>query len=262
MVKSGICHPSSSPWATPLHLVPKKQADTWRLCGDFRGYNKVTLPDKHPLPHIHDFAGGLHGKKFFSTIDLEKAYYQVLVNPTDVLKTAVTTPFGLFEFVVMPFGLRNAAQTFQRLMNKILSGLDFCFCYVDDILVASTSQEEHIKHLKQLFETLNEAGTTINPSKCRFGAQQVEFLGHLVTEAGIKPLFNKVKAILNMQKPKNIMQLRSFLGMINYFRRHLKNAAKYQAPLTEYLKESKKNDRRPVTWTQQGTEALKDASKN
>ncbi|KMQ82214.1 gag-pol polyprotein, partial [Lasius niger] len=129
MVEQGICRPSSSTWAAPLHMVPKNGPNSWRLCGDYRALNAATIPDRYPLPHIQDFTTGLYNKSIFTKIDLVKAYYQVPVAEKDIPKTAVTTPFGLFEFLVMPFGLRNAAQTFQRLMNPFLSGLDFCFCY-------------------------------------------------------------------------------------------------------------------------------------
>lgn len=147
MVDQGICRPSSSTWAAPLHMVPKNELNTWRLCGDYRALNAATIPDHYLLPHIQDFTVNLHGRNVFSKIDLVKAYYQVPVAEKDIPKTAVITPFGLFEFLVMPFGLRNAAQTFQRLMNILFADLDFCFCYLDDILIASVDEKEHIHHL-------------------------------------------------------------------------------------------------------------------
>jgi len=132
-------------------------------------------------PHIQDFTAGLHGKNIFSKINLVKAYYQVPVAKEDIHKTAVITSFDLFEFLVMPFGLRNAAQIFQRLMNNILRGLDFCFCYLDDILIASDNEEEHLKHLRIIFERLQNNGLTINISKYLFGVLEIPFLDYLVS---------------------------------------------------------------------------------
>lgn len=140
MLDAGIIQPSSSQYASPLHLVPKKEAGSWRACGDYRKLNAQTIPDRYPIPHIQDFAYALHGKRVFSTIDLIKAYYQIPVSPQDRPKTAVITPFGLYEFNRMPFGLRNAAQTFQRFIDHVLQGLDFVYAYIDDILIASTSE--------------------------------------------------------------------------------------------------------------------------
>jgi len=146
----------------------------------------------------------------------------------------------------MPFGLRNAAQTFQRLMNDILRGLDFCFCYLDDILIASSNEDEHLKHLRIIFDRLQNNGLTINVSKCLFGVSEIPFLGYLVSNEGIKPTSEKVKAILDYKKPNTLLELRRFLGIINYYRRCLKNAASNQAILTEFLKDSRKRDRRLV----------------
>lgn len=163
----GICRPSSSQWASPLHLVRKNNGE-WRPCGDFRKLNGVTIADKYPLPHIQDFTYHLAGCTIFSKIDLLKAYFQIPVAVEDRHKTAVTTPFGLFEFDRMPFGLRNAAQTFQRFVDAVLRGLNFCHGYLDDLLIASRDVEEHQRHLEQVFQRLKKSGLSINVAKSKF----------------------------------------------------------------------------------------------
>ena len=154
---AGIIRRSSSPWASPLHLVPKPDG-SWRPCGDYRRLNLQTVPDRYPLPNLHDLSARLHGSTVFSKLDLVKGYYQVPVAAADVPKTAIITPFGLFEFTKMPFGLRNAAQTFQRPMDHLLCGLPFVFVYLDDILVASPDLSTHLSHQAAVLDILQANG--------------------------------------------------------------------------------------------------------
>ena len=190
---AGIVRRSTSPWSSPLHLVPKPDGSL-RPCGDYRRLNLATVPDRYPLPNLQDFAANLHGCTVFSKLDLVKGYHQVPINPADIPKTAVITPFGLFEYVSMPFGLRNSAQTFQRLMDNILQGLPYIFVYLDGILVASPSMAAHLDHLQNLFTILCANGLLVNLTKCNFAQRELDFLGHHVTAAGITPLRSHVDA--------------------------------------------------------------------
>ncbi|UYV79479.1 hypothetical protein LAZ67_17002785, partial [Cordylochernes scorpioides] len=239
MMEKGICRPSKSPWASPLHLVPKKDGSL-KPCGDYRKLNAATVPDRYTVPNIMDFASRLHGKKIFSTIDLVRAYHHVSVESRDIPKTAVITPFGLFEFPRMSFGLCNAAQTFQRLINEVLQGLDFAYAYIDDVLIASDSENQHVSHLQQLFGRLRDYGLTINETKCTFGQPSVKFLGFIITNAGISPDPQRVQAIKDIPIPDTDGKLRRFLVMLNFYRRCLPNAASTQAPLHAMV-EGRKN---------------------
>ena len=203
MVKLGIARRSWSPYSSPLH-VADKPGGGYRPCGDYLLLNNATINDNYPIPRIQDFTAQLAGCTIFSKIDLARGYNQISVWPKDVPKTAVITPFGLYEFLCMPFGLKNAAQTFQHFMDQVLHGLNFVFDYLNDILVASRSNEKHKEHLEVLFECLESNGLVVRLEKCEFGKSKINFLGHEVDRHGIRQLSSKIKAIQEYSQPTTV----------------------------------------------------------
>ena len=250
----GICQKASSPWSSPLHIVTKKDGSL-RPCGDYRRLNNQTEADHYPLPNINDITSYLHGAQVFSKLDLVKGYYQVPMAPEDVPKTAITTPFGTFTFNYSCFGLRNAGATFQRLMDGILGDLPFCVVYIDDILIFSPSQEEHLQHIREVLRRLQENGLILHPGKCIFGQTNIEFLGHTISSDGVTPLPAKVEAIRRFPTPTTIKALQEFIGMITYYHRFLPNIAKILAPLHNALKGKPKK----LSWPPEADAAFKQA---
>lgn len=260
LMNAGICRPSNSNWSSPLHMV-RKPDGTWRPCGDYRALNTITIPDRYPLPYLTDFTSNLNGKTIFTKIDLQKAFHQVPIHPDDIPKTAITTPFGLFEFLFMTFGLRNAAQTFQRLIHQVLRGLDFVFPYIDDLCIASTTIEGHKQHIRTVFQRLRENNLAINLAKCEFGKTEIKFLGHSLTIDGIRPLPEKVTAIRDFPKPTTAKELKRFIAVINFYRKFIPHATKHQSKLQSLITGNKKNDRTPVSWTPETENAFDESKK-
>jgi hypothetical protein len=213
----------------------RKADGGWRPCGDFRQLNLITEPDQYPLPRMDDLAGRLKGCKIFSKLDLKQGYHQIPMSSADISKTAIITPFGLFEFLRMPFGLRNAGQSFQRMMDQILVGVPAAYCYMDDILLASPDHSTH-KDLRMLLAALREYGLVLNIEKCSFAQSAVDFLGHRITAEGASPLESHVAAVQDFPQPATVQGLQGFLGMVNFYRRFLPGLARTLLPLTDALK--------------------------
>jgi hypothetical protein len=206
----GIIRRSDSCWASPLHMVQKADR-SWRPCGDYRRLNLLTEPDCYPLPNMNDITSRLAGCTVFSKLDLKKGYHQIPVLPADIPKTAIITPFGLFEYVRMPFGLKNAGMTFQRFMDQILWDLPFTIVYLDDILVASKDLQSHKDHLREVLSRLQQQGLVLNKEKCVFNQSSVDYLGLHVTSEGTSPLKDQATAIRSFPQPATIKDLQGFL---------------------------------------------------
>ena len=233
LLDKGFIRPSKSPYASPILFVRKKDGSL-RMCVDYRGLNKVTIRDKYPLPRIDELLDRLANARVFSKLDLRSGYNQIRVADADVQKTAFSSRYGLYEFLVLPFGMSNAPATFMRMMNGIFAdGLDqFVQTFLDDILVYSDDIDSHLDHLRSVLQTLRDKKLYAKMSKCIFQADEIEFLGHTISARGIATDAGKVKAISDWPKPQDISAVRSFLGLAGYYQRFIKGFAEIAAPLT------------------------------
>jgi len=255
--KEGIVNRSKSPWASPLHLVTKKDG-SFRPCGDYRRLNKVTIHDSYPMPLIHDVLNRLSHANVFTTLDLTKAYHQIPVSDDDIPKTAVITPIGLFEYKFMPFGLRNAAQTFQRFIDQLLSSSSCALAYIDDIIIGSADIESHKRDVTEIFTILNQNKLQINLNKCVFFEREVKFLGHFISKDGVRPLPIRLETITNFPLPKTTSHLRSFLGTINYCHRFIPKVSEVLAPMSALCNRPKHAE---VKWNESALNAFDMAKK-
>lgn len=242
LLKENIIRPSQSPWGSPVNLVSKKLDASGtrktRLVIDYRAINEKTVDDRYPIPNIEDILDKLGRCQYFTTLDLASGYHQIKMHPESITKTAFNTEFGHHEFLRMPFGLKNSPATFQRVMDDVLKDIlnKYCMVYLDDIIIFSPSLEEHIKHLKSVFDRLRNANLKLQLDKCEFLRKETEYLGHVITPNGIKPNPKKIQVIQNFPIPKTQKEIRSFLGLLGYYRKFIKNFAKVTKPLTKCLK--------------------------
>ena len=252
--KAGVIEHSISPWASPIVVVPKKagpdEPPRRRLCVDFRKLNQLQPETKrvdinqrpetkktpltlHPLPKIDDIFARLNGAKIFSTLDLRSGYYHISLTPDAREKTAFVTPFGKYEFLSVPFGLSQAPAYFQLLISMVLEGLDFAIGYLDDIIIFSKTEEEHLKHVETIFERLKSAGLKLKLSKCEFFKKHIHYLGHLISDEGIQPLPEKLEAVRQMPPPVSAKEVKQFLGLVGYYRKFVPRFADISRPLTQ-----------------------------
>ncbi|CAF0886678.1 unnamed protein product [Brachionus calyciflorus] len=225
LLEAGIIEPSNSEWATALVPIKKKTGGI-----------------SYPITRLDETTDKFFGIEVFTTLDMASGYYQVKMDPKDKEKTAMATSFGLYHFVRMPFGLTNAPATFQRMVDKALTGLigKICLVYLDDIIVYSRTVEQHIEHLKLIFDRLRQAALKFNRKKCFFMKRQVIYLGHVVNSDGLFPCEDKVKAIKAFKIPRTIKQLQNFLGLKGYYRKFIRDYSKIASPLFKATKKGKK----------------------
>jgi len=232
---AGVLRPSKSPWASPVSVIPKKDGGM-RMCGDYRRLNAITIRDNYPIPRINDLLDALEGVQWISTLDAFSGYFQIEMKEEDKPKTAIISKFGLFEYNRLPFGLCNAPATFQRAMNNILHNyLGNCvLVYLDDIIIYSKGTlEEHLSHIATILATLEKNHIKLKPSKCHFAFQEVEYLGHVISNKGVRPIPEKTLAVKAFKTPKDVPQVKSFLGLSGYYRRYVPNYSRVALPLSK-----------------------------
>ena len=237
MLDKGIIEPATSEWASPIVLVPKKDGQL-RFCVDYRKLNEQTIADAYPLPRMDDCIDSLGDASIFTTLDCNSGYWQIPVREEDKDKTTFTSHMGTYRFKRLPFGLKNAPATFQRALDMVLSGVRWqtCLIYLDDVIVFSRTEGEHLVQVDQVLTLLRKAGVTLKLSKCKFFQNKVDYLGHIILPGKLAIAQESTEAIRQSTFPETPTQLRSFLGSCNVFRRFIKSFAAKAKPLNEMLK--------------------------
>ena len=239
MTSSGVIEVVEEPtnWCSPMVIVPKPDGDI-RICVDLSRLNKYIKREIYPMPVSEHILAQLGQSKYFSKLDAYWGFWQVALEEESQILTTFISPFGRYKFKRLPFGIASAPEFFQKQMSQILSGLEGVVCNIDDILIRGQTEEEHDHRLRATLKRLVAAGITLNKSKCQFRTQSVRYLGHLIDEKGLHPNEQKVQAIIKMPPPKNVSELKSFLGMVNYHMKFLPNCATVAQPLNDLLKTS------------------------
>ena len=249
LMEYDMIEPSKSPWACGV-VMAKKKGGQLRFCCDFRYLNAVTIKDAYPIPRIDESLSKLGDAKFFTTLDLGSAFWQVPLRKQDREKTGFACELGLFQWKRMPFGLCNATATFQRLMAQALTSVtkkygNLIMCYVDDVVIATPTLEDHIERLEEVFSCMKQAGLKCKPSKCEILRDSIKYLGRLVDKHGVRPDPEAVEAVLTWKAPKTDTQLMSFLGFANYYREFIKGYADKIYPMQRLMR----NKGKKFTWT-------------
>ncbi|GBM07282.1 Retrovirus-related Pol polyprotein from transposon 297 [Araneus ventricosus] len=241
LLDAGIIQPSKTAYSAPVMLV-KKADGSYRLVADLRKINEKTIPDNFPLPNLTEMVDMLSGAKYFTSMDLTSGFHQMKMHPSYAHLTGISTEFGLFEFKRMPFGLKNASSSFQRLMSIVLAGLSELqvSCYIDDVVVASKTVQEHLERLEIVFQRFTAANLKLKPSKCSFMQKQITYLGHTVKEGVVFPDTKNLNSIKKALPPQTKKQVRSFLGLTGFYRRFIPNYSKTALPLTNLTREETK----------------------
>ena len=244
LLQHDFIEPSKSPWSSPCILIPKADG-SYRMCTDYRKVNILTKSDTFPIPRVDDCIDKIGNATFVTKFDLLKGFWQVPLTERAKEISAFVTPNGLYQYKVMPFGMKNSPATFQRMINSVTSGLSDCEAYIDDVILHSDSWDSHLGSISAFFERLSDAKLTVNLTKSEFGCAQVIYLGHVVGQGQVKPVNVKVSAISEYPKPECKRQLLRFLGMVGYYRKFCPNFSTISEPLTCLLKKNV-----PFVWTE------------
>ena len=239
MLEAGVIRPSNSAWSSPVLLIPKKDG-TKRMCVDYRELNALTEVEDWPLPVIRDILDRLSGSTYFSAIDLKAGYWQLRMEESSIPITAFSTPDAKYEFLRLPFGLRNAPSFFSKVMYQVLGHLSFVEIYLDDVTIHSPDFSTHVSHIRTVLKELRKAGLKVNSTKCTWVARKIKLLGHIISKKSVSMDPVKIEAVKNREAPRNVKQVQSYLGLCNYYRRFIQDFSKIAAPLFRLLQKDKR----------------------